>query len=124
MRHLGMELHGVEQAVRGGHGRHGAGRGAGEDVEAGRRRGHQIAMAHPDLLAARDAAEENIVRRGEIELGETVLAAIALLDLSAEEMRHQLLAVADAEDRDAGGQQARDRWWGCRDRRRWKDRRR
>jgi hypothetical protein len=65
-------------------------------------------MAHPDLLASGDAAEERIfmVKRGaEVELGETVFAAIAFLDLSSEEVRHQLLAIADSENGDAGGEQ-------------------
>ena len=37
-----------------------------------------------------------------VERGLSVLAFVALADLAAEQMRHQLLAVADAEDSRAG----------------------
>ena len=65
-------------------------------------------MAHPDLLAAGDAAEEGIEGRagaGQIELSESVFAFVTFFDGAAQQMSHELLAVADAEDRGAGGEQ-------------------
>ncbi len=61
-----------------------------------------IAVAHPDLLAAFDAVEDG-VGMNDVELGEAVFAAVAFVDMAAEDVRHQLMAVADAEDRNAGG---------------------
>ena len=52
-----------------------------ENVEAGRRRGDQVAMAHPDLLGAVDAVEQNRVGSADVELGEAVFAVLAFLDL-------------------------------------------
>ncbi len=92
VRHLGMELHAVETPVRRGHGGDRAGIGSGQDSKAGRGRGHQIAMAHPYLLAAGDVAKENILRAASQKdpsiLGEAVFSAIALLDLSSQEISH------------------------------------
>ena len=56
-------------------------------------------MAHPDLLLAGQAAEQRIAGLIELEHRETVLAALVLAHLPAEEVRHELLAVADAEHR-------------------------
>ena len=45
--------------------------------------------------------------RREIQLRESVLAVVALLDGAAQQVRHQLLAVANAEHRNAGIEQCR-----------------
>ena len=101
--HLGMELQAVE-----------APRLVGDDadrriwrmadaLEARRQLRDAIAVAHPDCMAALlpDAIEERRFR-DRLDLGAAVFAVMAALHLAAELRRHQLLAVADAEDRDAG----------------------
>ena len=55
--HLGMELHAVEPARGVFDSRGFAGGCRGEDAEARRRRGHHIAMRHPDLLMIAHAAQ-------------------------------------------------------------------
>ena len=70
-----------------------------------------IAVAHPDLLAAFDAVEDGVGME-DVELGEAVFAPIALADMAAQDVGHQLLAVADTEHREPGGQAEPDRWWG------------
>src|SRR5687768_2823322 len=71
-------------------------------LEAGRHAHDTVAVAHPDVggLAAREAVEDpgRLVDR---HLRETKLAFDSALHLSAEEMREELHAVTDAEDRDA-----------------------
>ena len=63
-------------------------------------------MAHPDLLTAFDAPQDG-VRAGYVELGESVLAAHPLLDHAAQQVGDELLAIADAQNGDAGQKQ---RW--------------
>jgi hypothetical protein len=67
-------------------------------------------MAHPDLLGTGDAAEkcaEGVtVRLGcDLQLRESILAVLALLNAAAERVRDQLLAVADSEYWNARGEQ-------------------
>ena len=47
----------------------------------------------------RDRSSRRAVK---IELGESVLALVALLHRAAQQVRHELLPVADAQDRNAG----------------------
>lgn len=53
-------------------------------------------MAHPHLLAADDAPEQSVGML-EIQLSEAVFAALALLHTTTQDVRHELLPVADAE---------------------------
>ena len=58
-------------------------------------------MAHPDLLCAGEPGEHGVGCLVELKRRQAVFALDALADLSAEQVRHQLLPVADAEHRDA-----------------------
>ncbi len=109
MRDLGVELDGVEAARRIGHGddrRVLAPRGG---AEAGGELRHLVAVAHPDRLARREAGEEKAGRLLNIDLGAPVLAAVRAAHLAAQDVRHELHAVADAEDRDAEVEELRRR---------------
>ena len=101
MDHFGMELDAVEARAGRGDGGDGAGGGAAGDGKPGGAGGDHVAMAHPDLLAAGEAGEQRVGRTSEIERGQAVFAAVALAHLAAQQVRHQLLAVADAEHGDA-----------------------
>ena len=58
-------------------------------------------MAHPDLLRAGDAVEQGAGRAGavrrQVQRGQAVLALDAQLNRPAQQMGHELLAVADAQ---------------------------
>jgi hypothetical protein len=74
--------------------------GAPGQAEARRDALEPVAMAHPDLLLVFDLGQEP--RRVEdAQGGEAVLALLRRDDLAAEEVGHELDAIADAEDRDA-----------------------
>ena len=101
--HLEMELRRVEPALLvGDHRDRRIGRRA-DDAEALRQPGHPVAVAHPDriLLALLPDTFEQRRVLGDQHLGAAEFAVVAGLDLAAELMRHRLLAVADAEHRDA-----------------------
>ena len=94
VRHLGMELNGEQPGFRGRHGSYRTSFGASQHAEPLGRHTHGVAMAHPYLLAPADTVQ-NGVGVQHIELRESILAAIALLNLPAQQMRHQLLPIAD-----------------------------
>ena len=56
-----------------------------------------IAMAHPDLLSPPRCPANSGCAVAMIELRESVLAVVAFADAAAQQVRHQLLAVADSE---------------------------
>ena len=64
-------------------------------------------MAHPNLLATAESGELRIAGRVKFERGEAEFAFHALGDDAAQQMRHELLAVADAEDRLAAAENGR-----------------
>ena len=74
--------------------------------------------------APAEAGEQRIVGLVEFQRRQAVLALLALPHFAAEQVRHQLLAVADAEHGLAVLRRSRDRPWGCRGRRRCAGRRR
>jgi len=98
-----MELHGVILALLvGDEGEGGVGRG-GNDLEARRDRGDAVAVAHPHLVA-RAGGPQALEQRAflvDLEEGATEFAVVAAFDLAAELGAHRLLAIADAEDRQA-----------------------
>ncbi len=102
-----MELHTVELALRGGNGSHRACVGAADNREAGWRLRHHVAMAHPDLLPTGQAGEQRVVSFVEFERGQAILAFFAARDRSSQQVRHQLLPVADAQHSLAGGENRR-----------------
>ncbi len=101
--HLEVELRGVEPPLLvGDHRDRRIGRGA-DDAKALRQPGHPVAVAHPDrvlLALLPDALEQRRVL-GDQHLGAAKFPVVPGLDLAAELMRHRLLAVADAQHRDA-----------------------
>ena len=100
MQHLGVELHAVEAARARLHGRDGRSRARGQHVEAGRRLGDAVAVAHPGLLlAAQPLEEQPRLEHAERRLAE--LAEVGARHGAAEVERQALHAVADAEHRDA-----------------------
>ena len=99
---LGVELHAVQAPLgrlEGGGGR--VGRGA-HHLEAVRRPGDGVEVAHPDdLLVGEVVVEQQRPRRGPAQVGPAVLAPSGLGHLAAEVAGQQLSAVADAQDRHA-----------------------
>ena len=71
-------------------------------AESGRWRRHQIAMRHPDLLMVPDPAQQPRIVRQKVEDGQAKFALIAFLYVSPEQLRDQLLAVANAQHGNAG----------------------
>ena len=60
-------------------------------------------VTHPDLLAFRKPGEDPGFRPAiQLERGETILALLAFLDHAAQQVRHQLMAVADSQHGMAG----------------------
>ena len=102
--HLEMKLRGVELArLVGDHGDRRVRRRA-DHAEARGQHGDAVAVAHPHrivLALAPHALEQRRVL-GDQNLGAAEFAVMAGLDLAAELRRHRLLAVADAEHRNAG----------------------
>ena len=92
--HLRMELHAVEPARGRLERRDRRRRRAGDDLCPLGRRGHGVAVAHPDRLLVRQAVEQRTAAR----LPE--FGCARPLDDAAELERHQLHSVADAERRD------------------------
>src|SRR5205085_1278735 len=100
VRDLGMELDAVAAplAVLERGDRRAVGLRGGD--EAGRPGQDAVAMAGPHALARRRAGEERRVG-DDVDLGAAVLALQERLDFAVEEVRGELHAVADAEDRHA-----------------------
>ena len=80
--------------------------GRGEDGEARGRRGHRVAVRHPDVVLGRDVGQQR-AGRGDRDRGAAVLARAGVGDLAAEAAGHQLEAVAHAEDRGPGREDGR-----------------
>ena len=101
--HLGVELHAVELA--GIVGDCGEGRAVRHchGAEAVRQLGHAVAMAHPHRRPRRRPPHAMEQRRvaGDLKLGAAELAGVPAFHLAAEGCHHGLLAIADAEDRNA-----------------------
>ena len=74
------------------------------DLEALRQLRDAVAVAHPHGVALADFpdAVEQRARLADLDLGAAELGGVAALDPAAELRRRRLLAVADAEDRQAG----------------------
>ncbi len=112
--HFGMELD-AEQAARVVfHRRDSAGGSFGRDAEARRDPGHYVTMAHPDLLLAGGALEQRAGVGRMRQQRQSIFAFVSGCYDAAESLRHQLLAIADAEHRDAQSEDARvDRGRAC-----------
>ena len=67
----------------------------------------RVAMAHPDLLRAGEPGEQRVGGVVQFQRGEAVLALLALAHFAAQQVRHELLPVADAEHRLAAAKDRR-----------------
>ena len=101
---LGVELHGPDAACRRWRCRRGRWRSGGE-VEAGGEGFGLVAVAHPDVEGAGQAAEERRFGDRTVDFGVAVLARGGGFDVAAEVVDDELQAVADAEDGDAEGEE-------------------
>ena len=102
--HFGVELHGIEAAVEVGSDRKGRIGGCAVDGETGRDPAYMIAVAHPDLFALLEepALEQVDPVLGRLDVGAAEFGgAVAALDVAAQHLHHDLLAVADAQHRHA-----------------------
>jgi hypothetical protein len=54
-------------------------------------------VAHPDLLAAAEPGEQRVGGLVELQGGEAILAFLALANLAAEQVRHELLPITDSQ---------------------------
>ena len=97
MDYLGVKLQAVEFPLGGRNGRHGARLGPAGCRKALRENAYHIAVAHPDLLAAPEPGEQRIGGFVELQHGQAVLALLALANLAAEQVRHELLSVTDPQ---------------------------
>lgn len=95
---LGMELHGIELSRRVFHRRHRAVRRLCRDAEPRGRFGDIVGVAHPGDALLRHIGEEQGRLVRDRDLRPAVLADGRRLDLAAELVRHELRAVAYAED--------------------------
>jgi len=108
MHHFGVELHGVEFArVVGDEGVRGV-FGFANDAEAVGKPRDAVAVAHPHLFMRAVVPHARRDRRGgdDVDIGAAKFAVVAGFDEAAQLLDHRLLAVADAEQRDAHGEQA------------------
>ena len=106
VRHLGVELDREQAALRILHRRDRDLVGARGHAEALGRPRDRVPVAHPDLLLAGEVGEEHAARLVHRQRGAAVLALTGGGDLPAERARHQLVPVADAEDRHAHVEQS------------------
>ena len=101
MDHLWMELHSVQLAPRVGNGSDRTRFCAAGYRKTRGHRAHHVAMAHPDLLRTGKPRKHGVGSLIQFESGESIFPLDALADLASQQMRHELLAVADAENGDA-----------------------
>jgi hypothetical protein len=106
VQHLGVPLHPGQPAsgvLEGGHRR---GRGAGEHVEALGSLAHGVPVGHPHPVLLGDLGQQR-ARTGDLHRGAAVLRETGAGDLTAEDLRHRLEAVAHAEHGHAGVEEVR-----------------
>src|SRR6267143_2721766 len=100
--HLGMELDGVQPLLRVGDRAEGRVLAAPDDAEAARGGGHLVPVAHPDVeVLARAHLAEGPHRLNHLDARVSVLAVRGAVDGAAEQLGHELQAVADPEYGDA-----------------------
>ena len=100
--HLGVELDGVEPLLRVRHRAEGRVLAAADDAESARRRRHLVSVAHPDVEVLAGAhLPERPHGLQNLDPGMAVFTVRFPVDGPAEQLGHELQAVADAQDRDA-----------------------
>ena len=100
MSHFRVELDRIQTALRRTHGSDCTRRRAAQDVETRRRVLNRVPVGHPNLLTALDSPKQ-CVGVLQIELSESILAAVAFFHAAAQDVSHQLLPVAYTEHGDA-----------------------
>ena len=105
--HFGVKLHRVKLLAGRGHRGDGARSGAAGRGKALGQAGYRVAVAHPDLLPAAQPFKQRIGNWVHLQGRHAILAPFAFAHLAAQQMRHKLLAIADAEHRNAARE---DRW--------------
>jgi hypothetical protein len=104
MHNFGVKLHTVYFArfvLDGGGGA--CGRGS-QNAEAFGRNRYEVAMRHPDFLVIGQAGKQTRIPSPDVEECEAELTLISLADVASEKLSYELLAVADAEGREARGE--------------------
>ena len=106
---LGVELDGVEASRRRGHGRHRTARRRGEALKSRRRLQDGVAVAHPRRHRLRRSLGDDPFQERVPDLdphvGAPVFPVLGRNHPAAEDPRHRLHAVADAEDGHPGLEQ-------------------
>jgi len=100
MRDLRVELHREEPAFAILHAGDRDRIGGGRDAEALGSAGHGVAVRHPDRVGRGQVLQEG-AGLGHVQLRRAVFAIAGRTDLATERLRHELVAVTDAENRDA-----------------------
>ena len=109
--HFGVELRAVILALLVGDDREGGAVAGGDDAEAGGEAGDLVAMAHPHLVPLaglpQPVEQRALFRHGEIGAAEFAAFAgfMPRANLAAELLGHYLLAITNAEDRQAAVEQ-------------------
>ena len=98
VRHLGMELHREQGALGVLHRRDRDLFRTGGHAEAVRRTCHRVAVTHPDLLFGAEVGEQHSAGLIDRKRRPPVLALARGRHVAAERLRHQLVAVTDAQD--------------------------
>ncbi len=99
--HFRMELDAIQFLIRILHRRRRAIVRTGRDFKSGRRLLDIIRMTHPAFTGIEYTVKKEAVRRCDTNLDPAVFPEIRADDLAAEQMRHELGAVADPEHRNA-----------------------
>ena len=103
MHYFRMKLNSHQWTIAMRHCRHSAGCGSGKHVEAVRHSLDLIAMVHPHLRVAIQIREKRM-RLCSFKDGQPIFALRAFSNMTAQFVRHQLLAITDAEHRAALGE--------------------
>jgi hypothetical protein len=104
--HLGVELHSEDAPLPVLHRRHRRRRGGGDTHESFRDHRDRVTMAHPHVLALGQVTEQHRARR-HLERGLAELPGAGVGNGATQLHRHQLVAVTDAQHRDAELEDAR-----------------
>src|SRR5207248_9885888 len=96
--HLGMELNAVERPLAILHGGDGDLLSVSRHAEAIGRLGDRVAMAHPNGVVGREVRKD-LAGGIDVQSRSSVLALAGRLDPAAQRLSHQLVPVADPQDR-------------------------
>ena len=106
MLHLWVPLHAIDFALAAAKGGYRRGCCASQHIETGRRFNNLVAVAHPTNLVCR-LIRKDALRRTNVQVGCTVFAKTGLIDATAQRLRQDLKAIANAQCRNS---QRQDTW--------------